>query len=134
MPRPKTKEQLLTQSQENFDRLFSLIEPLSAEDQNRPGVNGEWAVKDILAHLKAWHHLFFTWYQEGSQGVKPEMPAPGYTWKTTPQLNEKIFQDIPDFYAVFYFVYRISDIFTGCPWKSFIRPDGEKRFFRYGRN
>jgi hypothetical protein len=93
MPRPKTKEQLLSLSQENYHRLYSLIEPLSSEDRNRPGVNGEWSVKDVLAHLTAWHHLFFTWYEEGGQGQKPEMPAPGYTWKTTPQLNEKIFQE-----------------------------------------
>ena len=45
MPRPKTKEQLLSLSQENFDRLFSLIEPLSSEDRSKPGVNGEWSVK-----------------------------------------------------------------------------------------
>ena len=93
MPRPKTKEQLLSLSQENFDRLFSLIEPLSSEDRSKPGVNGEWSVKDILAHLTAWHHLFFTWYEEGSRGQKPEMPAPGYAWKTTPELNEKIYQE-----------------------------------------
>ena len=93
MPRPKTKEQLLSLSQENLDRLFSLIEPLSPEDRAKPGVNGDWSVKDILAHLTAWHHLFFTWYEAGSRGEKPEMPAPGYTWKMTPELNEKIYQE-----------------------------------------
>ena len=93
MPRPKTKEQLLSLSQENYDRLFSLVEPLSSEDRTRPGVNGDWSVKDILAHLTAWHHLFFTWYEAGSRGEKPAMPAPGCTWKTTPELNEKIYQE-----------------------------------------
>ena len=28
--------------------------------------------------------------------MKPEMPAPGYTWRTTPDLNEKIFQEHRD--------------------------------------
>lgn len=93
MPRPTTKEQLLSQSQNNFDRLFSLIDPLSPDERIKPGVNGEWSIKDILAHLNAWHKLFFTWYEEGRGGNKPEMPAPGYTWKTTPQLNERIFQE-----------------------------------------
>ena len=32
MPRLRTKEQLLSQTQESFDRLFSLIEPLSSEE------------------------------------------------------------------------------------------------------
>ena len=93
MPRPKTKDQLLSLSQENFDHLFSLIEPLPNELREAAGVNEEWSIKDILAHLKAWHELFFIWYEEGSQGDKPEMPAPGYTWKTTPELNEKIYQE-----------------------------------------
>ena len=28
--------------------------------------------------------------KKGMKGEKPEMPAPGYTWKMTPQLNEWI--------------------------------------------
>ncbi|KAA3646397.1 MAG: DfsB family protein [Chloroflexi bacterium] len=93
MARPKTKEELLSLSQENFDQIFVLIENLSPEQREQAGVNDTWSVKDILAHLKAWHEMFFTWYEVGSQGEKPEMPAPGYTWKTTPELNEKIYQE-----------------------------------------
>lgn len=96
MARPKTKEQLLSQSQGNFEQLFALIEPLSPPERIKPGVNGEWSIKDVLAHLTAWHQMYFIWYKEGMKGIKPEMPAPGYSWKTTPQLNEKMFHEHRD--------------------------------------
>lgn len=49
------------------------------------------SVKDILAHLLSWHHLFLGWYQSGKDGV-PELPAPGFKWNQTPQLNQQIFE------------------------------------------
>ena len=96
MARPKTRSELLEQSQGNFEKLAAMVESLDPADRISPGVNQDWSVKDVLAHLAAWHRLFFGWYEEGSKGVKPEMPAPGYTWKTTPELNEKIYQEHKD--------------------------------------
>ena len=93
MARPSNKESLLNESQKSFDQLLELVDSIPNGEKGIPGVNGEWSVKDVLAHLCAWHSLIETWYIEGMAGNKPEMPAPGYTWKTTPQLNEKIFQD-----------------------------------------
>ena len=93
MARPTNKESLLNESQKSFDQLLELVDSIPNGKKVRPGVNGEWSVKDVLAHLCAWHGLIETWYIEGTAGNKPEMPAPGYTWKTTPQLNERIFQD-----------------------------------------
>ena len=93
MTRPSNRESLLNESQKFFDRLLELVASIPNDKKVIPGVNGEWTVKDVLAHLCAWHSLIETWYIEGMAGNKPEMPAPGYTWKTTPQLNERIFQD-----------------------------------------
>lgn len=42
--------------------------------------------------------MFFLWYDAGMAGQKAEMPAPGYSWKTTPQLNSTIwnnYQEVP---------------------------------------
>jgi hypothetical protein len=86
----------MDQSREAFEKLFKLIGPLSGEQTCAPGVNGEWSVKDVLAHLHAWHGLMETWYTEGMEGRKPAIPAPGFTWKTTPELNEKIFREHRD--------------------------------------
>lgn len=93
MARPASKSQLITQAQANFEALMQTLDALPPADRVCPGVNGPWAVRDVLAHLSAWHHLFFEWYEAGSRGEKAPMPAPGYTWKTTPELNERIFQE-----------------------------------------
>jgi hypothetical protein len=53
-------------------------------------------VKDIMTHLFAWHELFFQWYKDGMAGQKPEIPAPGYTFKTTPELNAMLYQKYKD--------------------------------------
>jgi hypothetical protein len=50
-------------------------------------------IRDVLAHLHHWHLLFLDWYEVGMKGEKPAMPSKGYTWKDTPQLNKKIWED-----------------------------------------
>ena len=37
--------------------------------------------------------MMLDWYKIGQQGEIPEIPAPGYSWKTTPALNKKIFEE-----------------------------------------
>ena len=95
MPRPKTKTELLDLSQKNFDRLFSFIDMLPQEDQENEFPKGTMNrnVRDVLAHLHHWHIMFQNWYEVGMKGNKPEMPAKGYTWKTTSDLNRKIFEN-----------------------------------------
>ena len=96
MPRPKTKEELLEANCEEFKKLLSLIKPLSETIILKSGACEQWSIKDILAHLYAWHNLYLTWYREGMAGENPQMPATGYTWKTTPALNENIYQEYRD--------------------------------------
>ena len=93
MPRPKTKAELIGMSEENFLELKDLIGTLPEKSRMTTGVCEEWSVKDIIAHLHAWHMLCLTWYQEGQGGEKPAMPAPGYNWKQTPELNQVLYEE-----------------------------------------
>lgn len=34
--------------------------------------------------------MMLEWYKVGMKGEKPDIPARGYTWKTTPELNRWI--------------------------------------------
>lgn len=36
--------------------------------------------------------MMLEWYQLGTQGEKPAIPAKDYTWKTLPELNRKIWE------------------------------------------
>lgn len=92
MPKPKTKLELLHLSKKNFEKLFEYIESRSEEEQlkefSTPTMNRN--IRDVLAHLHHWHLLMLNWYEVGMSGEKPDMPAKGYTWRTTSDLNKWI--------------------------------------------
>lgn len=92
MARATTRVELEAAGQEEYDRLLALVDSLPVDRRTAPGVNGEQSVKDVLAHLHAWHRLFLTWYAEGMVGTPVPMPAPGFTWKEVPELNEQIYR------------------------------------------
>ncbi len=96
MPRPTDRAQLLSRSQAAFDELMAAVEAVPVEERLKAGACGGWSVKDLLAHLHAWHEMFFSWYDTGMAGGKPALPAPGFSWKDTPALNEKIYQEYKD--------------------------------------
>jgi hypothetical protein len=92
MPRPTTKTDLLAQSQAKHAALITLIDELSPTDRERafpPGTMNR-NIRDVLGHLHHWHTLMLGWYAVGMKGGKPEMPAKGHTWATTPDLNRWI--------------------------------------------
>jgi hypothetical protein len=95
MPRPKTKDELLKASQENFSKLMELVHSYSDEEVHREFPIGSMNrnIRDILAHLHEWHLMMLGWYEVGMSGEKPDMPAKGYTWAALPKLNRKIWED-----------------------------------------
>ncbi|NOQ71273.1 MAG: ClbS/DfsB family four-helix bundle protein [Crocinitomix sp.] len=94
MPRPKTKEELLAQSKKNYQRLLDLIASYSKEalDKDFVNCNMNRNVRDCITHLHEWHLMVLDWYRIGNTGEKPKIPAEGYTWKTLPDLNKKIWE------------------------------------------
>ena len=79
-------------SSKNFDKLTNLIKTYSKEQLNKefPEQYMNRNIRDVLGHLYHWHVMLLDWYSVGMSGRKPEMPAKGYTWKMTPQLNKAI--------------------------------------------
>ena len=86
------KAELLKTSEDRYTQLTKMLDeftpaqlkagfPFEHRDQN---------VRDVVAHLHHWHLLLMQWYEVGMTGAKPEMPAKGYTWRTTPELNQAI--------------------------------------------
>ncbi len=95
MPKPKSKEELLNQSQENYRALMQLIDSYSKEELSMEFPKGTLNrnVRDIITHLHQWHLFFLAWYKVGMKGEKPDMPAKGYTWQMLPALNNKVRED-----------------------------------------
>jgi hypothetical protein len=94
MPRPTHKSDLLALSQLRYKNLNDFIDSFSEEDRNKefPGGTMNRNFRDVLAHLHHWHLMMLEWYNIGMKGGKPKMPAKGYTWKMTPELNRKIWE------------------------------------------
>lgn len=92
MPRPVSKAELLTVSQDNYEKLIGLVDSLSETNLIREFPEGylNRNVRDVLAHLHEWHLMMGDWYRVGMRGEKPDIPAPGFTWKTTDELNRVI--------------------------------------------
>ena len=96
MPRPATRTQLLDQAESEFTRLLDAVEGVPEPRRQIPGACDTWSVKDLLAHLDAWHRMFLSWEGAGSSGAKPEMPAPGFSWSETPALNDRLQRETAD--------------------------------------
>lgn len=95
MPRPKSKSELIELSQNNYVRLLDLVNSYSKQDTKKEFPKGTLNrnITDVLAHLHEWHLMMLEWYNIGMKGQKPDMPAKGYTWKTLPDLNKKIWEN-----------------------------------------
>lgn len=94
MPKPKSKAELIEASQKNFQKLTNFIDSLSENERLADFPKGTMNrnIRDVLAHIYHWQLLFLKWYKIGMSGEKPEMPASGHTWKTTPELNLEIWK------------------------------------------
>lgn len=95
MSRPRTKQDLLDLSEENFEDLFNMIDALSEEERLADFEyknNRDKNIRDILVHLHHWHLLMINWYNIWLTWRKPIMPAKWYTWKMTKELNKFIWE------------------------------------------
>jgi len=110
MSRPTTKAELISAANEQFSKLWKLIDSMPESVQNAAfdfsigdKKEAHWArdknLRDVLVHLYEWHQMVKRWYEEGTvKGGMPAVPGEGYTWVTLPDLNMEIwkkYQDVP---------------------------------------
>jgi len=106
MTDPTTKAGLLERIRSEHRRLETALAGISPENMLRPGVVGEWSIKDILAHISDWEQRFLSWYRAGQRGEVPERPEPGLSWDDLDLLNQRIYEkhrhrSLPDVRAGF---------------------------------
>lgn len=92
MPRPTSKKDLLAAIEQERGALETYLETLTPAQMTEPDIVGEWSVKDVLAHLVEWEQMCLGWYEAGLRGETPPIPAPGFKWNQTPQLNQQIYE------------------------------------------
>jgi Uncharacterized conserved protein len=91
-----TKKLLLEKIKAKYNELQEVIRSLPLVMIQKPGVQGEWSIKDIIAHLTAWNKRLICWIQLSNQGEIPQTPEPGYTWDKIHQLNHDTFMKFKD--------------------------------------
>ncbi|MBM7688545.1 hypothetical protein BCR24_07135 [Enterococcus ureilyticus] len=106
MPRPTTKIDLITTADEQFSKLWQLIDSMDDQKQNAPFAFSEaflqkrteahWQrdqnLRDVLIHLYEWHQLLLNWVTSNQKGeAQPFLPAP-YNWRTYGKLNEEFIE------------------------------------------
>jgi hypothetical protein len=91
MPKPTTKNQIIEAAQAERTALENFLAALTPDQMTQPNVLGEWAIKDVLAHLVEWEQMVIKWYETGMKGKVPAVPSEEYNWGQLPQLNHAIY-------------------------------------------
>jgi len=104
MPRATTKTELIASADEQWDKMWRLINSMTKARQhatfnfvdNPKLKEAHWKrdrnLRDILVHLYEWHQLLLTWTATNLSGeAKPFLPEP-YTWKTYGDMNVKFWE------------------------------------------
>jgi hypothetical protein len=93
MGRRLRKRDLLAEIQRERAGLDAALALLTRRQLTKAGVTRSgWSVKDVIAHLAEWQRMNLGWYAAGLRGERPAMPAPGYTLRELPRLNEMIYR------------------------------------------
>ncbi len=87
----KTKAAILERLQTERRRLERNVSQLGPEDLLKPGVVGEWSVKDVLAHLADWEAHMLVWVEAARGGDLVASPDPGLTWKQLDAFNQRVY-------------------------------------------
>jgi DinB family protein len=70
-----TKQDLLDAENAGWHELSARLEKLTDDDWLKPGVNGDWCAKDVLAHVAAWHAVTTDRFEVlRTMGTLPEYP------------------------------------------------------------
>ena len=104
MPRPKSKNELITAAETGWSKMWKMIDALPEEkrlsefnftdDPKRK--EAHWQrdknLRDVLTHLYEWHQLLLNWTAANLNGeAKPFLPQP-YTWNTYGSMNQEFWK------------------------------------------
>ena len=99
MPRPKTKEELILASKENYEKFNRFISQLSEDELQIPfdfsrdpkKKEAHWKrdknLRDVMIHLYEWHQLLLTWVHSNQKGQERTFLPKPYNWKTYGEMN-----------------------------------------------
>jgi hypothetical protein len=90
------KSELLRWLQQEHQQWEALLQEVSPDHMEEPGVNGEWSMKDVVAHLTGWNRRLVAHMQAAQRGEsEPPPPWPGHL-QTEDEINAWIYESNRD--------------------------------------
>ena len=90
------KAELLSGLEDEYQTWLALLDEIGPQRMDRPGVAGDWSIKDVVAHLTGWRRRTVGRLQAVARG-EPEPPLP---WpaalKTDDEINDWIYRSSQD--------------------------------------
>jgi hypothetical protein len=80
------KSELLNELREEYQQWEALLDQIGPARMDQPGVNGEWSMKDIVAHLTGWQPRVNA-HLQAAQRRESEPPPP---WPAHLQTDDEI--------------------------------------------
>ncbi len=69
---PMDRDRLLRLIRDTWNDFADRIAPLPDDQLVQPGAQGDWSVKDIMAHIAWWERRMLHWIDHGFGGDRPE--------------------------------------------------------------
>jgi hypothetical protein len=86
------KSELLNWLQEEYRQWEALLDQIGPARMEQPGLNGDWSMKDIVAHLTGWQPRVIASLQAAQRGEsEPPPPWPAHL-QTDDEINAWIYE------------------------------------------
>jgi len=87
------KTSLLNEMHTAYAALEEMLASLDETRMTTPGVNGDWSIKDVLAHVTAWHRHLLDRLQAAARNEKPALYGTLVDDEEVDRFNEQFYQE-----------------------------------------
>ena len=95
MDEPTTKAKILELIYTEWEALQAVLDQLTEAQMTQPGVENDWTVKDILAHITDWEQRMVGWIDESLDGDGPDLSS-DWSDEILNALNQEIYESNKD--------------------------------------
>jgi hypothetical protein len=89
MEETMTQAELLKLIRSERRLLEAELADLDGDRLTKPGVEGRWSIKDLIAHLTVWEGRMVKWLKQALRGEVPEQLPSGLSWDDVDDWNQK---------------------------------------------
>ncbi|MFQ5832358.1 MAG: DinB family protein [Candidatus Thorarchaeota archaeon] len=88
------KKELVENLQAERARIEAMLAELTEEQMEIPGVQHDWSVKDIIAHITTWERRGTGWIKSMVDGEDPQVSFKDHAWEEMVAAHDQLNLDI----------------------------------------